>query len=161
LAASSADEEQQAEPPQLSHHSPAFAAPALTVASQMQAGQSQASPQPAHAAVDALTAFAALVSFGQQAPPLTSESFAALAAVAGQQAESPQQSQALPVLAARALAFASQVQAGQAQASPQQAHALAAFVFSAAPAPTPITAARAIAPTTPNTRRRIMIRLLI
>jgi hypothetical protein len=59
------------------------------------------------------------------------------------------------------LAFASQVQAGQAQASPQQAHALAAFVFSAASAPTPIAAARAIAPTIPNTRRRIMIRLLI
>jgi hypothetical protein len=150
LAALPADDEQQAEAPQQSHRLPVFAAPALTVASQVQAGQSQMSSQQAHVAVDALTAFAALVSFRQHALSLAAATFAVLAAVAGQQADPPQQSQPLPVFAAPAFAAASQVQAGQAQASPQQAHALAAFVFSAASAPTPITAARAIAPTMPN-----------
>jgi len=147
------DDEQQAAPPQQSHPLPALTIPTLAVASQEHSEQAHASPQQVQDAVATLLTFvpfAALASFPQQALSLASATLV-FVAVAVQQAAPPQQSQSLD-----APAFvASQVQAEQAQASPQHAHAaLAAFVFSAASAPTPITAARAIAPSTPIIRRR-------
>jgi len=116
----------------------------LAEVSQVQAGQVQASPQHEHDALASTTLASFALSFSQHSLPL--------AAVVGQQAAPPPQTQPL--------AEASQVQAGHAQASPQQAHAaLVAFVFSAASAPTPIRPTRANAPTRPSIRRRSMIQL--
>jgi hypothetical protein len=132
-----------------------FAVPALAVASHEQAGQEHASQQQSHAA---LATSEEPASFSQHALALASATLVALAALTGQQAAPPQHSQ--PSALMPPLAVASQVQALQAQASPQQAHAaLAAFDLSAAVAPTPITAARAKAPTMLSIPRRSMIRL--